>query len=55
MEGSVTVSGVEADGSVHLIGFASSLALFPMGLCIWQRRGNVPRWMGYYEAGAASY
>ncbi len=51
----VTVSGVEADGSMHLIGFASSLALFPMGVCIRQKRGNVPRWWSYYEAGAVGY
>lgn len=38
MEVSVTVSGVEADGSVHLIEFASSLTCFPMGLCIRQRK-----------------
>ncbi len=52
---SVTVSGVEADGSMHLIGFASSLALFPMGLCIRQKRGNGPRWLSYYEAGSVGY
>lgn len=55
IEVSVTVSGVEADGSVHPIGFASSLACFPMGLCIRQKRGNGPRWMGYNEVGDASY